>query len=546
VTSGRPASAVDWTALLSQRSVETLIELALTEDIGDGDATTRSVFSGPQMARAELITRVPTVVCGMPLAAEIFRRIDPVTHFESLHEEGERVPAGTALARIRGDVRALLTAERCAINFVMRLCGIAAAAHTAAGAVPEDCPARVFDTRKTTPGWRLLEKAAVRTGGAENHRFGLFDAVLIKDNHIAAAGSVAEAVHRARERHGRELTVEVEVDTLAQLGEALAAEPDIILLDNFDEARLRTAVARRDEKGKDLNGTIELEASGGITLDTIPAVARTGVDRISLGALTHTVRPADLSLELVADGSWIDRVEHHGSLDSTMTVAHERAAAGAPEGTTIVATAQHQGRGRLGRSWFSPAGAGLWLTTCVMPPDRRDLPTLSLVAGVATLEAVRGLGADAIRLKWPNDLVTADGHKLAGILLERDGDAVMIGIGLNLSPAADLDLPEDIRNRYVGLAELLATPAAPAAPEAVLAALLSRLELRYQDWLTHGLAPTIAAWQHWDALRGETITADGPAGPVTGIARGLAARGELRVETSNGVVLVASGEIRSA
>ncbi len=535
-------SAVDWTALLVEPEVEALIELALAEDIGDGDATTSSVFSGPQMARAELITREPTVVCGMPLAGEIFRRIDPVTRFEPLRNEGELVPAGAALARIRGDVRALLTAERCAINFVMRLCGIAAAAHAAAGAVPADCVARVFDTRKTTPGWRRLEKAAVRTGGAENHRFGLFDAVLIKDNHIAAAGSVAEAVRRARGRHGRELTVEVEVDTLAQLDEALGAGPDIILLDNFDAARLREAVARRDEKGRDLNGTIQLEASGGITLDTIPAVARTGVDRISLGALTHTVRPADLSLELLADASWLDRVERHPSLDSTMGVARERATAGAPEGTTIVATAQRQGRGRLGRSWFSPDGAGLWLTTCLAPPARDDLPTLSLVAGVAILEAVHGLGAQTIRLKWPNDLVTSDGHKLAGILLERDGEAVLIGIGLNLSPATDLDLPDDIAGRYVGLDELLATP---AGPEAVLTALLNRLELRYRDWLTRGLAPTIAAWQHWDALRGETITANGPAGPVTGIARGLAAGGELRVETPNGVVLISSGEIRS-
>jgi nicotinate-nucleotide pyrophosphorylase (carboxylating) len=189
----------------------------------------------------------------------------------------------------------LLVAERCVLNFLMRLCGIAMAARVAASAIPDGCKAQIYDTRKTLPGWRHLDKAAVRIGGAQNHRFGLFDAVLIKDNHVAAAGSVGRAVQLAKaytKRKGHQgMTIEVEIDSLSQLDEALESGPDIILLDNFNLEDLRTAVAR-------VNGRAILEASGGVTLQTIPAIARTGVERISMGALTHTVRPADLSLEM--------------------------------------------------------------------------------------------------------------------------------------------------------------------------------------------------------------------------------------------------------
>lgn len=524
---------VDWPVLLATAEVDALIELALAEDIGPGDITTGAIFHEPRLARAELVTRGPTVVCGLPLAAEIFRRLDSVTHFEPLRGEGELVAAGTVIARVRGDLRVLLTVERCAINFVMRLCGIAAAAQAATAAVPPGCRARVYDTRKTTPGWRLLEKAAVRTGGAQNHRFGLFDAVLIKDNHIAAAGSILEAVRRAREKAGVEMTVEVEVDTLEQLDEALGGQPDIILLDNFTREQLATAVARTA-------GRVELEASGGITLETIPAVARTGVDRISMGALTHTVRPADLSLELGTDSSWLDRVERHREVDNTMMIAGERTVAGAAEGTTIVASAQRRGRGRYGREWYSPEGAGLWLTTVLRPPEDRDVHTLSLVVGVAIVEAAHALGGGTARLKWPNDIVTTDGHKLAGILLQRDGAAVLAGIGLNLKPGPELDLPAQVHDRYLGLEELAP---APLDPDLVLAVLLTRFELRYSDWLRRGLAPTLAVWHRWDLLRDEEVTADGPNGPVSGTALGLAPCGSLRVRTGSGVVLVNAGEV---
>jgi len=267
------------------------LAMALDEDVGSGDVTTGSIFTAATPVAGTILTRGDTIVCGLPLAAELFRRVDAGVALVAKVGEGEHAAAGDSIAAVRGDVRGILTGERCVLNFLMRLCGIATAAHAAASAIPKDCRARIYDTRKTTPGWRTLEKAAVRTGGAFNHRVGLFDAVLIKDNHVAAAGSVGESVRRARAHVGDSMPVEVEIDSLDQLDEALGAGPDIVLLDNFSFDDMRAAVAQT-------NGRAELEASGGITLTTIPEVARTGVDRISLGALTHTVRPADLSLEL--------------------------------------------------------------------------------------------------------------------------------------------------------------------------------------------------------------------------------------------------------
>ena len=291
----RRPDLVDWDGLLREPDVQILIELALREDIGATDVTTVAIFDAAQQVRAAIVTRSETVVCGLPLAESIFQRVDNSIAFTAVIGEGSPAKAGTILAELSGDVRGLLTAERCALNFLMRLCGIAMAARAAAGAVPDGCRAQIYDTRKTTPGWRHLDKAAVRVGGAQNHRFGLYDAVLIKDNHIAAASSVAQAVQLAKaytKRMGhRDMTIEVEIDSLSQLNEALEAEPDIILLDNFDLDDLRTAVAQAE-------GRAILEASGGVTLRTIPEVARTGVGRISMGALTHTVRPADLSLEI--------------------------------------------------------------------------------------------------------------------------------------------------------------------------------------------------------------------------------------------------------
>jgi len=287
------AAPVDWHAVISMREVQQLVAVAIAEDVGTGDVTTQAIFAAATPGAAAIITRTPTVVAGLAMAELVLRFFDANLEFESVVSDGASALAGATLCRMRGDLRAILTGERCALNFLMRLCGIATAARAAVEAVPEGCKARIFDTRKTLPGWRRLDKAAVRCGGAENHRVGLFDAVLIKDNHVAGAGSIARAVALARARVARKMPVEVEIDGLEQLDEALGAGPDIILLDNFEVEAIAEAVRR-------VEGRVMLEASGGITQANIAAVARTGVDRISLGALTHSVRPADLSLEIAS------------------------------------------------------------------------------------------------------------------------------------------------------------------------------------------------------------------------------------------------------
>ena len=280
----------DWTPVLDHPDVQQLLDLALREDIGPGDVTTHAIFRAPQTVTVNLVARTPTVACGRPLAEAILRRLDPDVRVSGAYNEGELLPAGATFFAITGDVRALLTAERTVLNFTMRLCGVAANARRAVDQLPAGVKARVFDTRKTMPGWRTLDKMAVRVGGGANHRIGLFDAVLIKDNHIAAAGSVRAAVDAARKWTAGRMPIEVEVDRLDQIDEALSAKADIILLDNFDILQLRRAVEY-------VAGRAELEASGGVTYDRIAEIAATGVDRISLGALTHTVIPADLALD---------------------------------------------------------------------------------------------------------------------------------------------------------------------------------------------------------------------------------------------------------
>ena len=284
-------ASVDWRDLLALPEVQKLIDMALAEDVGDGDVTTRAIFVCPQRVKGRILTRKSTVVCGVPLAESIFRRFDPKLQLSRVAAEGASLDADQTLVELEADIRAVLTAERTALNFLAHLCGIARGARAAVDAVPARCRARIYDTRKTTPGWRRLEKAAVKTGGAENQRFGLYDAILIKDNHVAAAGSVGKAVTLARRGTLRDMRVEVEIDRLDQLEEAIAGGADIVLLDNMSPAEMQQAVtAARDR--------VELEASGGVTLAQIPEIARSGVDRISMGALTHTIVPADLSLEL--------------------------------------------------------------------------------------------------------------------------------------------------------------------------------------------------------------------------------------------------------
>jgi len=263
-----------------------LVAEALAEDVGDGDVTTEATIPAGAQATATIVQKQPGVIFGLEAARETFRQLDPAVRVTPLVEEGVWREGGE-VARIEGPARALLTGERTALNLLGRLSGVATAAAIAARTV-EGTGATVLDTRKTTPGLRMLEKAAVRAGGASNHRVGLFDAFLIKENHIAAAGGIAQAVEAAR-RANPDLLLEVEVRNPQEIDEALAAGAPRLLLDNMTPAQLRAAVAQ-------VAGRAELEASGGITLETLREVAETGVDYVSLGALTHSARTLDLSM----------------------------------------------------------------------------------------------------------------------------------------------------------------------------------------------------------------------------------------------------------
>lgn len=271
-----------------------LIRRALAEDIGRGDVTTQATIAPGTRSNARIVAREAGVIAGLPIAAMTFALLDSGVQFETLAPDGSTVAAGAALARVTGDAAALLTAERTALNFLGRLSGIASQAARCVAAVA-GTNARIVDTRKTTPGLRLLEKYAVRMGGAHNHRAGLDDGILIKDNHIAAAGSLALAVQRARVYASHLLKIEVECENEAQVREALGAGADSILLDNMTPDQLRSAVALIREQAPH----ITIEASGGIGTDLrkLAAVAATGVDLISLGALTHSAPNFDVALD---------------------------------------------------------------------------------------------------------------------------------------------------------------------------------------------------------------------------------------------------------
>jgi nicotinate-nucleotide pyrophosphorylase (carboxylating) len=272
---------------------EEFLRAALREDLGRaGDITSDAIVPAGALGTAEAVGRMPGVLSGVEPFARTFTLVDPRVEVELLAGDGERIEPGTAIARIRGSLRAILAAERTALNLLGHLSGIATATDRLVRAVA-GTHAAIIDTRKTTPGMRALEKAAVRHGGGSNHRFGLDDAILIKDNHVAIAGGIGPAVAAARAYAGHLVKIEVEVDSLEQLDEALAARANIILLDNFTLEQTRTAVSRTARRAL-------LESSGRIDESTVRAVAETGVDLISSGALTHSVRVLDVGLDIRA------------------------------------------------------------------------------------------------------------------------------------------------------------------------------------------------------------------------------------------------------
>lgn len=282
-------TALDW------QRIDCLIEMALAEDLSDaGDTTSQAVIPAGLKAKAVLRVKEPAVCAGLPVAEAVFKKMDSAIVWRPLVKDGGEVEPGTVLAEIKGSAIELLTAERTALNFLQRLCGIATTAAKYAAATA-GTNTMILDTRKTTPGWRNLEKYAVQTGGAANHRVGLYDRVMIKDNHrflagLEGEGGITRSVRRAREKYPR-LEVEVEADTLEEVAEAIKAGADHILLDNMDDDTMARAVALN-------GGESKLEASGGVTLARIPAIAAIGVDFISVGALTHSVKAIDISMEM--------------------------------------------------------------------------------------------------------------------------------------------------------------------------------------------------------------------------------------------------------
>ena len=284
--------AIDW------ERVDALIRMELDEDLGDrGDTTTAAVIDDSLHVNAVFLAKEDCVCAGLCVAERLMKTVDPAIEWESVVKEGDFCPKGTVMARLKGSARSLLTGERTALNFVQRLCGVATAAHKYQQAAGGRCA--ILDTRKTTPGYRNLEKYAVAVGGASNHRIGLYDRIMIKDNHrelagLGGTGGILRSVERARKMYPG-LEVEVEIDSLAELPEALESKAEYILLDNMSTADMAEAVRMTNHRAK-------LEASGNMTLARIPEVAATGVDYISSGALTHSVKSADISMDIIQPG----------------------------------------------------------------------------------------------------------------------------------------------------------------------------------------------------------------------------------------------------
>jgi nicotinate-nucleotide pyrophosphorylase (carboxylating) len=276
--------------------IEEIIDRALAEDLGKGDVTTEALIPGDRQGTGLIVAKKEGILAGINVAKQVFHQADPELKVEVLLEDGARVKPGSKVAKVSGSIASILKAERVALNFLQRLSGIASETNRYVEAV-KGVPVRIMDTRKTTPGLRSLEKHAVKAGGGENHRMSLGDGILIKDNHLAALRSqglnIKQIVARARQNSPQRLPVEVEVGTVSEALEAVEAGVDIVMLDNMNLEDMRKAT-------KSIHGHALIEASGGITLDNVRAVAETGVDFISIGALTHSARALDISLELEA------------------------------------------------------------------------------------------------------------------------------------------------------------------------------------------------------------------------------------------------------
>lgn len=543
----------------SRRSeVDAIVRRALDEDIGSGDITSQACVPAERSAQGRFIARQDLVVAGIELLPLIYGARGGVDEL-SLHcAAGDSVSKGTVLATVRGRARTLLECERVALNFMQRLSGVATLARKFAERVA-GTGCRVLDTRKTTPGLRLLEKAAAAAGGAVNHRMGLYDAVLIKNNHIAAAGGVRPALEAAM---AAGVPVQIEVRTRAELDEALAAGAPRLLLDNLTPSEAAEWV-------RYIGGRAVVEISGGITLDNVRAYAEAGADFVSSGAITHSAPAVDICFWLELNGSsgpegepgrreaeglpsgGADRrpgtaPDQHASQTSprpdgssrniirlescatTMAEAARLAASGAPHGTAVVANEQTAGQGRFGRAWHSEAGAGLYVSIVLRLPEPG---LLTLALGLAAADAI-GLDCD---LRWPND-VLINGRKVAGILVTRALDAFIAGIGINVNHTA---FPPALAGIATSLR--LAT-GREHDREALLARLLDAIDRRV------GAPDTLSAFaarSSW--VRGKRVIVNQGAAIIQGVTDGLDPAGYLYVRRPDGIrVTVLAGGVRSA
>lgn len=277
--------------ILNKKEIERIIITALKEDIGPGDITTNLLITKKQKAKAFFIAKEDGIIAGLNVAKMVFQKLDRTISWKSFIKEGEHVITGTRLAEVKGSLRALLTGERTALNILQRMSGIATAAYNFVNVV-KDTNAKILDTRKTAPGFRLLDKYAVKLGGGTNHRIGLFDMVLIKDNHIKAAGNITSAINKIRKGLTKKIKIEVETRNLEEVREALKCKAEIIMLDNMTVAMMKEAV-------KIIDGKAKVEASGNVNLQSLRAIAETGVDYISVGALTHSVKALDICMKIM-------------------------------------------------------------------------------------------------------------------------------------------------------------------------------------------------------------------------------------------------------
>ena len=476
--------------------LDDVIRRALAEDVGSGDVTTRATIRPEARGRGVLLAKAPIVVAGLDVARAVFAQVagaDAVV-FTALVADGDRVASGTVLARIEGPAAALLTAERTALNLLQRLSGIATATRAyvdaAAGRIT------VLDTRKTTPSLRALEKYAVRVGGGSNHRFGLFDLILIKDNHIRLAGGIAPAVAKARAASPG-LPVEVEAQTVADASDAAEAGADIILLDNLTTPQIRQAVAivagtredrsvgRRDTGTDSRTGDHRGRFRVGRRPDALGSRRRhlarnragrrlvTEIDRAASvpGGLADGLEHARAHGDAVA--AWLARASTFPSRRRPTTWPQSWLLQGTPDGTLVVAGQQTAGRGRGGHDWFSPPGSGLYVSMVLDAHQEHSgdwVHALTLATGVAMAEGLHAASGLPVVIKWPNDLVMAPAgtvrgaRKLAGILAEAQTDAgtlshVIVGVGVNVGPAA---WPPEISARATSLEEELGRPVDPA------------------------------------------------------------------------------------